>query len=533
MTQRNQRKYAAILFLLAAFSCAFFWTPSRAAEQPVRIGSKAFTESVILGEIARELIVQSGAPAIHRSELGGTRLLWSALLGNEIDLYPEYTGTLTQEILHIPKNSDTATITAALAHQGIGQGIGMTKSLGFTNTYAIGMRRAKAEHLGIRTISDLSHHPELRIGVSNEFRDRSDGWPGLRARYRLPQTDVPGMEHAVALQALRSQELDVTDVYSTDAEIRTDELTTLTDDRHYFPSYDAVFLYRKELERRWPQAVDALRRLEGAISQTRMIELNARARQDHVPEGQIAADFVREKWGEVPTGPNDESPNSGPDSAFLTLWLSIARHLREHLAMVAGSMLPACLVALPLGILAARASATGSRFGFAIPGVLGVIQTIPALALLVLLIQPLKSVGLPGIGNTPATIALFLYSLLPIARNTQAGIRGIDPRLEESADALGLGFWQKLWVIELPLASPTILAGIKTAAVINVGFATLGALVGAGGFGQPILTGIRLNNYGLILQGAIPSAVLALAVQGAFDLVERRLVPRGLRLPQT
>ena len=157
-------------------------------------------------------------------------------------------------------------------------------------------------------------------------------------------------------------------------------------------------------------------------------------------------------------------------------------------------------------------------------GTVGVIQTIPSLALLVFMIPLL------GIGSWPAIVALFLYSLLPIVRNTYSGLENIPIQIKESAEVLGMNSFAKLKLIELPLASRSILAGIKTSAVINVGTATLGALIGAGGYGQPILTGIRLDNINLILEGAIPAAVLALLVQWFFDLLEKLIVPRGLML---
>ncbi len=195
--------------------------------------------------------------------------------------------------------------------------------------------------------------------------------------------------------------------------------------------------------------------------------------------------------------------------------------LGEHVALVSISLAAAILVAIPLGIVAARRP----RLGAVILTMVGVIQTIPSLALLVFMIPWL------GIGAKPALVALFLYSLLPIVRNTATGLRDIPNSLRESAEALGLPPRARLVKIELPMASRAILAGIKTAAVINVGTATIGALIGAGGFGQPILTGIRRDDLRMILfEGAIPAALLALAVQGAFDLAERFLVPRGLRL---
>ncbi|HKH21388.1 MAG TPA: ABC transporter permease, partial [Gammaproteobacteria bacterium] len=179
--------------------------------------------------------------------------------------------------------------------------------------------------------------------------------------------------------------------------------------------------------------------------------------------------------------------------------------------------------AIPLGIAAAH----WQRLGQVILAVAGLIQTIPALALLVFMIPWL------GIGGPPAIVALFLYSLLPIVRNTYTGLREISPEIRESAEALGLRALSRLKLVDLPIAMPTILAGIKTSAVINIGTATLGALIGAGGYGQPILTGIRLDDMELILQGAVPAAALALVVQGSFELAERYLVPKGLRLNAT
>ncbi|MGA7980872.1 MAG: ABC transporter permease, partial [Chromatiaceae bacterium] len=201
-------------------------------------------------------------------------------------------------------------------------------------------------------------------------------------------------------------------------------------------------------------------------------------------------------------------------------WARFRRHTREHLLLVAISLSAAVLVAVPLGIAAARRP----RWGQAILGLVGIVQTIPSLALFVFMIPLL------GIGGPPAVAALFLYSLLPIVRNTHAGLTGVPAEVRESAEVLGLSADARLRLVELPLAARSILAGIKTSAVLNVGTATLAALIGAGGYGQPILTGIRLDDLGLILQGAIPAAVLALLVQGIFELIEPLVVPRGLRL---
>jgi osmoprotectant transport system permease protein len=236
--------------------------------------------------------------------------------------------------------------------------------------------------------------------------------------------------------------------------------------------------------------------------------MNRRAKLDKVPEAQVAADFLAQTLNRTAVAHVEGRTQR------------IATRTVEHLTLVLISLLAAIIVALPLGILSAYQPTAGA----VILGTTGVIQTIPSLALLVFMIPWL------GFGTVPAIVALFLYSLLPIIRNTATGLQDIPTPLRESAEALGLEKSARLFRIELPLASRSILSGIKTSAVINVGTATLGALIGAGGYGQPILTGIRLDNIGLILEGAVPAAVLALLAQGFFETLERIIVPKGLRL---
>jgi len=503
--------YRAIILILVVLT-----GPAAAVAQvrpPVSVGSKTFTESVILGEIAVRLVRQAGGEPHHRKELGGTRILFNALLNGDIDIYPEYTGTISEEILSGQNLTDEASIRTALARQGVR----MSGSLGFNNTYALGMKKARAAQLGIDKISDLVHHPDLKFGFSNEFMDRNDGWPSLRLRYGLPQTHVRGLDHDIAYRGLENEAIDVMDLYATDAEIQYYDLKILTDDRHHFRDYDAVWLYRDDLVDRLPRIVAVMQTLEGKISASEMARLNKRAKLDKVPEGQVAAEFLAREL--------EIESRSEPINVYDSLWNTT----RDHLSMVVKSMTAAILLAIPLGIWAAKKR----RAAQPILGVVGIIQTIPALALLVIImsmIKPLKPLGIESLGEHPAVVALFLYSLLPIVRNTYAGLHEIPEHIRESAVALGLPPAVRLWRIELPIASRMILSGIKTAVVINIGFATLGALIGAGGYGQPILTGIRLDDLGLILQGAIPAAVLALVAQFLFELSERVLVPKGLRM---
>jgi osmoprotectant transport system permease protein len=464
------------------------------------IGSKKFTEGVILGEVAREALEHAGVPATHRRELGGSRILWDALKAGEIDVYPDYTGTLRFEILSGQHLTSDADLPRALAAEGLA----MSKPIGFSNGYALAMRADVAKRLGIATISDLARHPEIAIGLSNEFVDRQDGWPALSRAYGLTALKVRGIDHDLAYRALVANQIAVTDAYTTDAEIAAYKLIVLRDDRDFFPRYDAVFVYRAGLP---PKVASVLNRVAGSIDEARMRELNRKVTMDHLSET-AAARLALGLEASTETG---ETP-----------WHRILARTLEHLALVAVSLLAALVVALPLGIIAAR----NRRLGGIVLSATGVLQTIPSLALFVMLIPLL------GIGALPTITALFLYSLLPIVRNTHAGLTGISPALLDSADALGLSRAARLRRIELPLALPTIMAGVRTAAVVAVGLATLGAIIGAGGYGQPILTGIRLNDTALILEGAVPAAVMALVIEGLFHLLQTAVTPRGLRLPR-
>ena len=469
------------------------------AAKPVVVGSKKFTESYVLGGIAKTVLERAGFAVQERAGMGGTIILWQALRGAQIDVYPEYTGTIGEEILKTKQPLSEDEMRKALAEFNVG----MSANIGFGNTYALVMRRSEAGRLDVRTISDLRRHPELKVGLTHEFLDRKDGWRPLAAAYRLTMPNVSGIDHAIGYAALAKGSIDVKDAYSTDAKIQENDLVVLRDDLHFFPEYKAVFLYRLELD---PRAIDALNHF-GRIDEEKMISLNAAAERSK--DYAYAASLYFEST------PNDSAPRSdlGP---------KLARWVGRHLQLAGISLLLSVLIGLPLGIVASR----GGALGQAILAAVGMIQTIPSLALLALLVP----VPFLGISATTAIVALFLYGLLPIVRNTATGLQDIPPALRDSAIALGLEPAARLRKIYLPLASRTILAGIKTSAVINIGTATLAALIGAGGLGEPILSGLNLNDNATILEGAIPAALLALLVQGLFDLLDRFLIPRGLRL---
>ena len=490
---RSRRRAAAVLIAaLAALS-----RTARAGVPPVRVGSKKFTESYVLGEIAARALAAAGVPSEQRQGMGGTLILWRALASGAIDAYPEYTGTIAEEIVRSPANASVPALRPLLSARGIG----ITDPLGFNNTYALVMRRDRASALGIRSIGDLRAHPDVSAGLTHEFLDRRDGWAPLARRYGLSIRTVRGIDHALGYEALRSGAVDVKDAYSTDARIAEDDLVVLRDDLGFFPRYDAVFLYRAGLA---PAAVAVLRGLSGRIDAAAMTRLNAEAERTR-DYGKAADAFFGRR--------------SAPRASVAR---KIAGWTVRHVELVGLSVALAVLAGIPLGI-AASGRGWGAR---TILAAAGAIQTVPALALLALLVP------VPFLGISPATavVALFLYSLLPIVRNTAAGLQDIPAWIRESAEALGLPPRTRLARVYLPMASRTILAGIKTSAVIAVGTATLAALIGAGGLGEPIISGLNLNDHATILQGAVPAALLALLVEGLFLLGDRVLIPRGLRL---
>ncbi|WP_310333125.1 glycine betaine ABC transporter substrate-binding protein [Roseateles asaccharophilus] len=472
--------------------------------QPVKVGSKRFTESYLLGEIVSQTLSAQGRPAEHRQGLGNTAILAAALREGQIDVYPEYTGTIVRELLKRESPADAQAslqqINAWLAPLGLKAGV----PLGFNNSYALAMREADAVRLGIATISDLAAKtakdtPTLKMGLSHEFIARADGWPALQRAYGLKLSPGAGLDHGLAYQALAGGQVDLIDVYTTDAQLARQPVRVLRDDRGFFPRYDAVLLMRATLD-------DApLQALAGRLDEARMIRLNAAAELDGRPFADVARGFL---------GP--AAPTAAQGLTQRLLAPDLARLLGQHLALVLASLAMAVALAVPLGIAAHRLP----RLAAPVMAVVGLLQTLPSLALLAFLIALLGRIGF-----VPALLVLFVYALLPIVRNTHAGLQAVPDGLRQAALALGLTRGQALRAVELPLALPTLLAGVKTAAVTNVGTATVAAFVGAGGLGERIVAGLAVNDSALMLAGALPAAGLAIVVQLTFDAWERLISP--------
>ncbi|MEM6300133.1 MAG: glycine betaine ABC transporter substrate-binding protein [Pseudomonadota bacterium] len=519
----ESRRTVRLLMVLILVSCTFIIGSNAAYAEKVLVGSKTFAESHVLAEIAAQRLEAAGFEVELRHGLGGTLICYQALKTGELHLYPEYTGTLSQAVLKDPGLS-----LSELKQQLGKEGLALGSFLGFNNSYALALPTETARSLDIERISDLRQHPNLRFGFTHEFLNRGDGWPAIQNVYQLTQTPT-GIGHALAYRALATGALDVTDAYTTDGELELYELTLLDDDLTFFPRYDAAFLTGAELP---PGAWAALESLQGRIDESRMQSLNRKVAKEKMSPAVVARDFLRAEGllddeslsSLAESGPRLNSPKAGGISSSYRRGIpstlsTITRHTATHLKLTLLALLLGCAVALPLAIAVSRSPG----WARAVEYVTGIIQTIPALALLALLIP------LFGLGQRTAIVALFLYSLLPIVRNTLAGLASLDPLLKDVAASLGMTPRQQLLKIELPLAMPTIFAGIKTAAVISIGTATLAAFVGAGGLGEPIMTGLSLNDHRLILQGAIPAACLALITEFLFGLLTLRIVPAHLR----
>lgn len=470
------------------------------AQETIRVGAKHFTEGYILSEILSQLLEDAGYKVDRKYNLGGTTVCFEALRNEAIDVYPEYTGTLAEEILKSESRLDFNELQSRLNKE---LAMEISDSYGFNNTYGLSMKKAKAQALKINAISDLRDQPNLSLALSYEFLKRKDGWDNLARAYAITHKPV-GIEHGLAYQALDKDQIDVTDVYSTDGEIEKYQLIVLQDDRGFFPKYEAVSLYRGTL----PLPIkNVISTLAGKITETEMQAMNAEVLYGKRTFSEVASAFLQSE--KLVKNKKEEV------SAMREIILKTITHLR--ITFIAVTL--AILLALPLGIFLYRYAAFSKVVLYAV----GLLQTIPSIALLALMIP------LMGIGAVPAITALFLYALLPILRNTTTGLFAVDPLLKKVAAGIGLTPWQRLRYVELPMAMPAILTGIRTAAVITIGTATLAAFIGAGGLGEFIVTGLALNNTELILRGAIPAAALAIVVELVFEWIEAKLIPKHLR----
>ena len=507
------------LALLAGFS-----TIAGAQDLPARpivVASKPFGESFLLAEMFAQLLEARHFTVDRRLGLGATEIAFRALRTNAIDVYPEYTGTGLLAILGERPSPDPRQVFRQVAREFRERyGVRWLPPLGFQNTYAIAVRRETAQRLSLATLSDLARVSRtLGAGLTPDFIGRADGLPGLEKAYGIRFGSVRALLPAVKYQALAAGEVDVIDGYSTDGFTARYDLVVLEDDQHFFPPYEAAALVSPAFQRDSPAAVAALTELSGLLTETDMRRLNRRIEVDGIPVPRVAAASLL-NLGLTRGGPVESRPirDASGTGVFPYLWSQRSTILSltlRHLLLVGVSLAGAIAVALPLGLALERSRGAAESV---IRGV-GLLQTLPSIALLAFMIPLL------GIGVVPALVALFLYSLYPILRNTYTGVRDAAPEAVGAAWALGMTPGQVLRYVRLPLAAPVIMAGIRTAAVINVGTATLAAFIGAGGLGDPIAAGLALSDTRMILSGALPAALLALLVDAVLGASERIVTP--------
>jgi osmoprotectant transport system permease protein len=504
-----------VLFLALAVGRA------TAAERLV-VGSKNFAENRLLAEIFAQLIEERTELEVERRlGLAGTQICFEALRTGAIDLYPEYTGTGLVSLLGQPPEGDARQTLAHVRREFLRRwDLHWLAPLGFENAYEIAVPRRLAEAEGLRRVSDLAPLAgRLRAGFGYEFAGRPDGLPGLESIYGLHFAEVRRLQQAIKYQAVAAGRIQVLDVYTTDGRLLVHDLAVLEDDRSLFPPYEAVALVRGSTLASHPAAGAALALLTNAFDEAKMRALNLRLQEGGESEARVAAAALAELGLTAPT--------TEPETVFrrrglaALLWAEraqLTQRLLEHLGLAALALGLGVLVAIPAGLALERTR----RLAEPIIRLVGTSQTVPSIALLAFMIPLL------GVGARPAIVALWIYSLYPILRNTFSGLRDADPEAVAAARALGMTESQILRSIRLPLATPSIMAGVRTAGILTVGTATLAAFIGAGGLGEPIVTGLQLADTTLILSGALPAALLAVAVDFLLGRLERAVRPRGL-----
>ena len=499
--------------------------PAFSQEDRIVVGSKNFMENKLLAEIFAQLIEARTELSVERRlGLAGTQVCFEALRTGAIDLYPEYTGTGLVSILQQPPTGDSRTALNVVRSEFLKRwDLWWLNPLGFENAYALAVPRSRTAGTPLRTISDLARiAPSLTGGFGYEFINRPDGLPGLETEYGLTFQRVQAMQQSLKYQAAAAGEIDVLDVYTTDGRLSVYDFVVLEDDRQFFPPYEASGLIRGSTLAQHPELGAIMGLLANAFDAETMRQLNYRLQEGGEPLEVVARDALSDLHLFV-TDNADPEPVPHQEGLFAYAWskrTTLMRRTVEHLTLAGLALGLGILVAVPLGLLLERHQTVAEPV---IRGI-GLTQTIPSIALLAFMIPVF------GIGMLPAVIALWIYSLFPIVRNTYSGLRDAAPQAVEAARALGMTEWQILYWVRLPLAAPVIMAGVRTAGVITVGTTTLAAFIGAGGLGVPIVAGLQMANTTVILSGALPSAALALVIDGFLGKVETWVRPRGVAL---
>lgn len=517
-------KYFFYFCLFSAVFSASLLAPAYSKQDKIRIGSRDFPESVLVAEILSTSIEKFTDYKVDRKfHLGGVKVCLAAMQSNNLDIYPDYTGSLIHNVLgeHDRNQYLVNYIKMALNEK---YDFSITESLGFENSFVLAVRKSFAKKYNLETLSDLasllSSNKELaqniRVAFKHSFLKRPDGYKMLQDIYAFDFQKLMALEYNIAYQNLKENRIDVIDAFSTDSRLKDPELTALKDDRNALIPYSSVYVYRNKLKQNFPEIMKIQKLLDESLTNEKMLELNSRIEAGE-PYKQVAESFIAELEHEP--GFLDLS-----DDASLSFWQKrlkqdlplLAKAFLQHLRLAAVASLLASFIGIFIGIFISYRK----KLAKLVLGFISVTQTIPSLALLALLIP------FVGLGFYPAVIALFIYALLPVIQNTYTGITTIPYKYIELANAIALKESQILFRVKLPMALSFILAGVRTSIVICIGTATLATFVGAGGLGDLIKAGIDLNSNYMIALGAVPAALLALSVSITLTKFERRFYSR-------
>ncbi len=524
MGDRTRLRRLAPLLLLV-----WWLTPSLSLARPLVVASKKFPENALLAEALAQLLEQRGLSVERKLNMGNTALVFENLKHGNVDVYPEYSGTAQQFLSashEIEQRTPAAVRRFVEAELRRRHELFWGPPLGFNNTYAIAVRAKLAQQHQLETISDLaafSHQGGLRFVFTHEFLARQDGWKPLAKRYDL-KAEPRAVEHGIAYELLATSQADAMEVYSTEGLIAVNDVVLLQDDLRHFPPYDAAYVYGSAVGTN-ADALMAINSLAGRLTDERMRQLNHLVEVEGRSIPLVANQLLSEERLLAKSAMTQ--PAATGKAGFWRLLETqpdlLLSRIRQHLWLTLLALMASACVGIPLGY-----GATRKRWlGFVSLSGANIVQTVPSLALLVFMI-PVATLlsrltsGLADAMELAALGSLFLYGVLPIIRNTKDGLQAVDPAITDAATGLGMDRAQIARQVLLPLAAPFIIAGLRTSVVIGTGAATLAAFIGAGGLGEAIISGLAVQNYAEVLTGAVPAALLAIAFDAGFALLQRR-----------
>jgi glycine betaine/choline ABC-type transport system substrate-binding protein/ABC-type proline/glycine betaine transport system permease subunit len=547
-------------------------TGSRTGNRIV-VGGKNFTEQLILSEMTSQYLSSLGYRTVLKNGLGST-LMRTAQINGELDVVWEYTGTSLILYNHVTDKLDEAQTYQRVKTLDAQRGLAWLNQSDIDNTYAVAVPRAKLGDM--RTLSDLAlrirqnqadgqdkHGTGNQLAMDAEFGGRSDGLRPMLATYgiTLPRRDIKQMDPGLVYTALKNGQVSAGVVYTTDGRVAGFDLALLADDRHYFAAYRATPVVRQATLNANPALAGQLNALAAKLDTQTMTALNKRVDIDQVSIASVAHDFLVENHlvanavnasvtlatanarNAAPSSgassplaaaslstlsSNASTPHKAPTSGLIGFlksdWRNLLRLTLQHIELVALAVGAAILVGVPVGLAMSRVPWLASSM----LAVGTVLLTLPSIALFGLMIPVFSRIG-QGIGTLPAVVAVFLYSLLPIMRNTYLALKHVDPGIREAGTGIGMTLGQRLRYVELPLAIPGIMSGVRMAVVMNIGVMTIAAVIGAGGLGVLILHAISQSNMSKVAVGAVLVSVLAMVMDLLLARLQRALTPKGIQ----